>query len=52
MDLGLIATMNGRERTLAEWKAMVAEADPRFKFQKVTETTGSMLAMLEWVWEP
>lgn len=52
MDIGLIATMNGRERTLAEWKAMVAEADSRWKFQKVTENAGSMLAMLEWVWEP
>lgn len=52
MDIGLIATMNGRERTLAEWKAMFSQADPGFKFQKVIETPGSMLAMLEFVWDP
>ena len=52
MDIGLIATMNGRERTLAEWKAMVAEAHPGFKFQKATGTKGSVLSILEWIWDP
>ncbi|KAI6443378.1 hypothetical protein MCOR17_011415 [Pyricularia oryzae] len=47
MDMGLIATMNGRERTLNEWKAMIKEADPRFLLTKVSQSPGSMLAVFE-----
>lgn len=52
MDMGLIATMNGRERTLKEWKAMIKEADPRFLLTKVSQSPGSMLAVFEIVWTP
>ncbi|KAI6336456.1 hypothetical protein MCOR28_009125 [Pyricularia oryzae] len=52
MDMGLIATMNGRERTLNEWKAMIKEADPRFLLTKVSQSPGSMLAVFEIVWTP
>ncbi|KAJ4387226.1 hypothetical protein N0V93_007815 [Gnomoniopsis smithogilvyi] len=52
MDLGLIATMNGRERTLMEWKAIVYEADPRFVISNVFQSPDSMLAIIEIVWMP
>ncbi|KAJ4403640.1 hypothetical protein N0V82_010617 [Gnomoniopsis sp. IMI 355080] len=52
MDLGLIATMNGRERTLNEWKAIVHEADPRFVISNVFQSPDSMLAIIEIVWMP
>ncbi|KAI1840682.1 hypothetical protein JX266_013089 [Neoarthrinium moseri] len=52
MDMGLIATMNGSERTLNEWKRMVAEADHRFVVKHVFQPIGSMLAIIEIVWEP
>lgn len=52
MDIGLLATMNGRERTLKEWKAIIAEADPRFVLQNVVQPRDSMLAVMEIVWNP
>ncbi|GKT85912.1 sterigmatocystin 8-O-methyltransferase [Colletotrichum tofieldiae] len=52
MDIGLLATMNGRERTLDEWKAMISQADPRFVVKDVVQPKGSMLAMMEIVWNP
>ncbi|POS74341.1 sterigmatocystin 8-O-methyltransferase [Diaporthe helianthi] len=52
MDLGLIATMNGRERTLNEWKAIIKEADPRFVVSNVFQSPDSMLAVIEIEWMP
>ncbi|WQF84527.1 Putative O-methyltransferase domain, S-adenosyl-L-methionine-dependent methyltransferase superfamily [Colletotrichum destructivum] len=52
MDIGLLATMNGRERTLKEWKSIIAEADPRFVLQNVVQPKDSMLAVMEIVWNP
>lgn len=44
--------MNGRERTLKEWKAIVHEADPRFVISNVFQSPDSMLAIIEIVWMP
>lgn len=47
MDLGLVAHMNGRERSVDEWHKLVTEADPRFKVQQISQPENSMLALIE-----
>jgi hypothetical protein len=51
MDLGLVAHMNGRERSVEEWHKLVTEADPRFKIHQIHEQKNSMLALIEVVLE-
>ncbi|KAI0203441.1 S-adenosyl-L-methionine-dependent methyltransferase [Astrocystis sublimbata] len=45
------AVANGRERSIDEWLALVAEADPRFQLQKILQPIGSALAfvIVDWV---
>ncbi|ROW16957.1 hypothetical protein VPNG_01428 [Cytospora leucostoma] len=38
------------ERSLDEWKALLAEVDPRFVFQTVKESIDSALAVMEFIW--
>lgn len=47
MDLGLVAHMNGRERSVSEWHKLVTEADPRFTIRQISQPEGSMLALIE-----
>ncbi|KAK4455245.1 S-adenosyl-L-methionine-dependent methyltransferase [Podospora aff. communis PSN243] len=50
-DMTMASVFNGKERTVAEWKALLAEADKRFVLKGVTEPKGSALGILEVIWE-
>lgn len=50
-DLSLAASFNSRDRSAAEWKALLQEADSRFVLKSVAEPKGSALGILEVVWE-
>jgi hypothetical protein len=43
-------TFNARERTLADWKTLIKEADSGFMLKNVVEPEGSALGILEYVW--
>lgn len=49
-DLGMTASFASHERSLDEWKALLALVDPRFVFQKVNESDDSALAIIEFIW--
>lgn len=38
------------ERSLDEWKALLAGVDSRFVFQKANESDDSALAVIEFIW--
>lgn len=38
------------ERSLDEWKVLLAGVDPRFVFQTVKEADDSALAIIEFIW--
>lgn len=42
---------NAKERDLDEWKALLAEADARFKFRDLHHSRDSALAIFEAVWD-
>ena len=44
------AAFNARERTVSEWKMLLAEADSRFSLKSVIEPPGSALGILEIIW--
>lgn len=50
-DLNMAAAFNSRERSLSEWKDLLAEADPRFVVKRVIEPEGSALGIIEAFWE-
>jgi len=50
-DLSLAASFNSRDRTVADWKALLHEADPAFVFKGVTEPKGAALGILEFVYQ-
>ncbi|TEY28929.1 hypothetical protein BOTCAL_0989g00010 [Botryotinia calthae] len=50
-DLSLATSFNSRDRTVADWKKLVQEADPSFVFMNFTLPKGSALGILEFVWE-
>ena len=43
----MLSILNARERDADEWRALIAEADPRFEFQGVKRPHGSTLAIME-----
>ncbi|KAI0892116.1 sterigmatocystin 8-O-methyltransferase [Annulohypoxylon nitens] len=49
-DISMGASFNSYERSLDEWKALLSEADPRFKFQKVSGAKDSALSIIEFIW--
>ncbi|OTA89512.1 hypothetical protein M434DRAFT_398554 [Hypoxylon sp. CO27-5] len=51
MDLNMGSFFNAHERTLQEWKDLLAEADPRFVLQRVVKPE-SNLAIMEVIWMP
>ncbi|KAM7191681.1 6-hydroxytryprostatin B O-methyltransferase [Rhypophila sp. PSN 637] len=51
-DLNMAAIFNARERTLVEWKALFALADPGFKLENVSKPKGSALTIMEVAWQP
>lgn len=49
-DLNMTAGFASYERSLDEWKMLLAGVDPRFVFQKVKEADDSALAIIEFIW--
>lgn len=47
----MLELQNARERDLADWEALFAEADKRFVWKGGRQPRGSRLWILEWVWE-
>lgn len=52
LDLCMMAMFNSKERTVEEWKALFHEADPSFRFLGAKRPEGSLLWIIEAVWEP
>ncbi|KAH7384627.1 putative Sterigmatocystin 8-O-methyltransferase [Pyrenochaeta sp. MPI-SDFR-AT-0127] len=50
-DLNMAAAFNAKERTVAEFKSLLAKCDPAFVLRKIINPAGSALGMLEFVWE-
>lgn len=50
-DLNMGAIFNARERSVAEWKALITEADARFQLKQVIQPKGSALAIMEVRWD-
>ncbi|KAL4780293.1 S-adenosyl-L-methionine-dependent methyltransferase [Aspergillus varians] len=51
MDLEMMTTFNARERPLADWVKLCADADPRLKLQSVSKPDGSNMSILEFVFD-
>ncbi|USP77674.1 hypothetical protein yc1106_04948 [Curvularia clavata] len=51
IDLTMVEIGNAKERSLDEWKALLEEADGRFKFHDFYHPSGSNLGIVEAVWE-
>lgn len=47
----MASVFNARERTADEWRALLADADPRFRMKGVVQPEGSALAIIEVVWD-
>jgi hypothetical protein len=47
----MLGFFNARERSLQEWKALLAAADVRFVLQRVIPHGRSSMAILEVVWD-
>lgn len=52
MDLTMKELQNARERELHDWRALFERTDSRFRFRKAEQPPGSMLWMMEILWEP
>ncbi|KAI1502262.1 S-adenosyl-L-methionine-dependent methyltransferase [Biscogniauxia marginata] len=49
-DLLMRTVFNGKERSLDDWKRLLAAADPRFELKQVTTPEGAKLSVIEVVW--
>ena len=47
----MAAAFNSQERTVAEYKSLLQQADPAFVLRRMIEPTGSALGMLEFIWQ-
>lgn len=52
LDLCMLGMFNSKERTVEEWEGLFKEADPRFSFKYAKKPEGSLLWIIEAVWEP
>ncbi|CAN8104537.1 unnamed protein product [Discula destructiva] len=50
-DINMTSLFNAQERTVAEMKSLLQQADSRFSLRNAITPTGSGLTMLEVVWE-
>lgn len=50
-DLFMMVSMNGRERSLSQWKDLLSEADKRLRIKAVIKPTGSILSVLEVIFD-
>lgn len=46
----MTASFASYERSLDEWKELLAGVDPRFVFKTVNESNDSALAVIEFIW--
>ena len=46
------AKFNSKERDTDDWKALLAAVDSRLKLQRVKSSPGSILSVVEAVWQP
>ncbi|KAF2742529.1 O-methyltransferase [Sporormia fimetaria CBS 119925] len=51
LDLCMMAMFNSKERTVEEWAGLFTEADPRYKFVSAKKPEGSLLWIIETVWQ-
>ncbi|KAL5041838.1 hypothetical protein BDW71DRAFT_157729 [Aspergillus fruticulosus] len=51
MDLEMLTTFNARERPLADWVKLCADADSRLKLRSVSKPEGSVMSILEFVFD-
>lgn len=47
----MMTTFNARERPLADWVKLCSDADSRLKLRSVSRPEGSVLSLLEFVFE-
>ncbi|KAJ4301955.1 hypothetical protein N0V90_004051 [Kalmusia sp. IMI 367209] len=50
-DLAMFQQFNSPERDAADWKALFHTADNRFKLARIVSLPGSILSVIEFVWE-
>lgn len=48
----MLSLLNAKERDVPSWIELFAQADPRFKFLGAKTPKGSMMSIMEAVWEP
>lgn len=51
MDMNMLSLFNSRERDVDDWKRLLAEADARFRWERVLQPEGSNLSMIEVSWQ-
>ncbi|KAF2848078.1 S-adenosyl-L-methionine-dependent methyltransferase [Plenodomus tracheiphilus IPT5] len=52
MDIHMLNVFGARERDVSMFKDLFAAADPRFKFEGAKPLPGSLLSIVEAVWDP
>jgi hypothetical protein len=52
LDLCMMSMFNSKERTVEEWAGLFGKADGRFRFMGAKKREGSLLWIIEAVWEP
>ncbi|KAB8218550.1 S-adenosyl-L-methionine-dependent methyltransferase [Aspergillus novoparasiticus] len=50
-DLTMLQSFNSTERDITEWTALVKKADPNLQIINIVQPVGSIMAVLEIVWE-
>jgi 6-hydroxytryprostatin B O-methyltransferase len=51
MDMEMMTTFNARERPLADWVKLCSGVDSRLKLHSVSKPEGSVLSILEFVFD-
>lgn len=51
MDLEMLTTFNARERPLMDWVKLCENADSRLKFRAISKPQGSVMSILEFVFD-
>ena len=49
-DMNMLASVNARERSAAEWEGLVKSADERFKLERIIQPPLANQAIIEIVW--
>ncbi|PYI04753.1 S-adenosyl-L-methionine-dependent methyltransferase [Aspergillus sclerotiicarbonarius CBS 121057] len=52
MDMNMLSLFNSRERDTEDWKRLLAQADGRFRWERVLQPEGSNLSIIEVSWQP